>query len=103
MESNDQFELVVTSVLPIGECLKLVAEAGLTTNSIEIRFITGKYQQQTAELLIKYLIESFGWLEMERLKSVETLRGRNKYGLIESYQSQVCKVFMEKHGAIRRF
>jgi hypothetical protein len=103
MESNDQFELVVTSVLPVSECLRLVAEAGLTYNSIVIRYIIGKYQQQTAELLIKFLVESFGWLEMERLKSVETLKGKNKFGLIESYQATVCKVFMEKHGAIRRF
>jgi len=103
MDESVQFELVVTSVLPVSECLRLIAEAGLTANDIVIKYVVGKKQQQTAELLIKYLTESFGWLEMERLKSVETLKGKNKFGLVESYQSPVCKVTMEKHGAIRRF
>lgn len=72
-------------------------------NEIVIKYVVGKKQQQTAELLVKYLVESYGWLEMERLKNVETLKGKNKFGLVETYQSPICKVTMEKHGAIRRF
>jgi hypothetical protein len=103
VDEKTQFELVVTPVLPVNECLRLVAEAGLNTNDIVVKYVVGKKQQQTAELLIRYLCDSFGWLEMERTKSIETLKGKNKFGLIETYQSQICKVILERHGAIRRF
>jgi hypothetical protein len=95
-------EIVITKRLEVASALYLIAQRGITNNTILLCYVNGKDQTQIADLIIYYLYNSFGWTETERVQELRTLVGKDHAGLPVTYQIHVWKVTIEKAGSIRR-